>query len=466
MATLNGSPANGANLIYVKGAVEQLLERCATVLQSDGTEANLNQEAVHRFADEMAAQGLRVLALARRHIRPEQRQLSHGDVASGLTLLGLQGMIDPPRAEAVAAVRKCRTAGISVKMITGDHVLTAMAVAEQIGLGGHRDSRTEPVAVSGRDLDALSDDELRDVVERASVFARVAPEQKLRLVKALQSRRHVVAMTGDGVNDAPALKQADIGIAMGITGTDVAKGAADMLLTDDNFASIEAAVEEGRNVFENLTKFILWTLPTNLGEGLLIFVAICVGWTLPLLPVQVLYINMSTALLLGVFLAFEPKEGDLMERPPRGTKMPILTGSLIARVGLVTCLILAGVFGLFLWERHRGAGLAEARTAALNVIVMVETFYVLSCRSLTRSVFATGVSSNRWLLAGIIAMIAAQLVVTYVPLANRLLHTVPLPWDVWVRIVAIGAVTCVAVESDKWIRLRLRKREQARRESQ
>ena len=464
MATLNGSPADGTNLIYVKGAVERLLERCATVLQADGAETKLDQEAVRRVADEMAAQGLRVLAFASRHIHPEQRQLTHEDVASGLTLLGLQGMIDPPRTEAVAAVRKCRTAGISVKMITGDHVLTAKAVAEQIGLSGATDAET--VAVSGRDLDSLSDDELRDVAERASVFARVAPEQKLRLVKALQSRGHVVAMTGDGVNDAPALKQADIGIAMGITGTDVAKGAADMLLTDDNFASIEAAVEEGRNVFENLTKFIVWTLPTNSGEGLLILVAICMGWTLPLLPVQVLYINMSTALLLGLFLAFEPKEGDLMERPPRGPKMSILTGSLIMRIGLVTCLILVGVFGLFLWEEKRGASLAEARTTALNVIVLAETFYLLGCRSLTRSVFAVGVFSNWRLLVGIVAVMAAQLVVTYMPLANRLLHTAPLSWDVWTRIVAVGAMAGVVVEFDKWIRLRLGRRQQARKGSQ
>ena len=459
MATLHGPNEDGANLIYVKGAVERLLERCTTILQADGAETELDQEAVHRHTEEMAAQGLRVLAFARRHVHSEGQQLTH--VASGLTLLGLQGMIDPPRAEVVAAVHKCQTAGISVKMITGDHVLTAKAVAGQIGLSGAGDSKTELVAVSGQDLDRLSDIELSDVAERAAVFARVAPEQKLRLVRALQKRGHVVAMTGDGVNDAPALKQADIGIAMGIAGTDVAKGAADMLLTNDNFASIEAAVEEGRNVFDNLTKFIVWTLPTNFGEGLVILASIFIGVALPVLPVQVLYINMATALLLGLFLVFEPKEGDLMDRPPRDPKMPILTGSLITRIGLVACLILTGAFGLFLWEQQRGATLAQARTTAVNVIVMVETFYVFNCRSLTRSMFTVGVFSNGWLLAGVVAMMALQMVITYVPLANRLFHTAPLSWDVWMRIVAVGAVAYAVVEFEKWIRLRLRRRKSA-----
>jgi cation-transporting ATPase F len=458
MATLHRSREDGANLIYVKGAVERLFEACTATLQADGTETELDKEATRRTADEMASQGLRVLAFARRRVPPEQNRLTHGDVSGGLTLLGLQGMMDPPRAEAAAAVRKCQTAGINVKMITGDHVLTAQAVAGQIGLSGTRNSRTELLAVSGRDLELLPDDELSDVAERAAVFARVAPEQKLRLVKALQSRGHVVAMTGDGVNDAPALKQADIGIAMGLAGTDVAKGAADMLLTDDNFASIEAAVEEGRNVFDNLTKFIVWTLPTNFGEGLVILGAIFLGVALPVLPVQILYINMATALLLGLSLVFEPKEGDLMERPPRDPKLPLLTGSLIVRIGLVTGLILAAAFGLFLWEQQRGATLAEARTTAMNVIVLVEMFYLFSCRSLTRSMYSVGLFSNRWLLAGVAAMMAAQLAITYSPLVNRLFHTASLSWDVWVRIVGVGVVAYTVVEIEKGIRLKLQRR--------
>jgi magnesium-transporting ATPase (P-type) len=377
-------------------------------------------------------------------------------------LLGLQGMMDPPRAEAIAAVHKCRTAGICVKMITGDHLLTAKAVAEQIGLNGAGEGKAELVAVSGRDLDLLSDSELSDLAERAAVFARVVPEQKLRLVRALQSHGHVVAMTGAGVNDAPALKQADIGIAMGVAGTDVAKGVADMLRTDDNFASIEAAVEEGRNVFDNLAKFIVWTLPTNFGEGLVILAAIFMGVALPVLPVQALYINMATALLLGLFLVFEPKERHLMERPPRDPKRPILTGSLILRTALVTGLMLAGAFGLFLWEQQHGATLPEARTTAMNVIVVVETFYVFNCRSLTRSMYSVGLFSNRWLLAGVAAMVTAQLVITYLPLANRLFHTARISWDVRLRIVSMGAIAGTIVAFEKWVRARRRKRNPAR----
>ena len=254
-------------------------------------------------------------------------------------------MIDPPRPEAIAAVRRCRSAGIAVKMITGDHLATARAIARQIGLDDSRSRSCERPRTR-----EVSDDALADAAERTAVFARVAPEQKLLLVRALQSRGHVVAMTGDGVNDAPALKQADIGVAMGRGGTEVAKGAADMVLTDDNFASIEAAVEEGRGVFDNLTKFIVWMLPTNLGEAMIVLVAICLGVTLPALPLQLLWINMVTAVLLGLTLAFETKEPGLMERPPRDPRQPLLTFPLFMRTGLVSLLTLVGAFGLFVWE--------------------------------------------------------------------------------------------------------------------
>jgi Ca2+-transporting ATPase len=444
MATLH------PGVIYMKGAVERLLERCATALDEHGAEIPFDKEQARRVAEEMAAKGLRVLAFARRNAPPDQHRVHHKDVAGGLTFLGLQGMIDPPRPEAIAAVEKCRTAGIGVKMITGDHALTASAIARQMGLAG-----TNLVAVTGQELERLSDEDLPEVAERAAVFARVAPEQKLRLVRALQARGQIVAMTGDGVNDAPALKQADIGVAMGITGTDVAKGASDMVLTDDNFASIEGAVEEGRNVFDNLTKFIVWTLPTNFGEGLVILAAIFMGVVLPVLPVQLLYINMATALLLGLFLVFEPKENDLMQRPPRDPRQPILTGPLLVRIVLVSLMMLGGAFGLFLWEQQRGASLSEARTTAVNVVVFVELFYLFNCRSLTRSTFSLGVFSNRPLIAGVVVMIAAQLLITYVPVMNRLFHTAPLPWDVWVRILAVGVVAYAVVGLEKWIRLRL-----------
>ncbi len=452
MATLHGADRE-PKMIYIKGAVEALLERCAHALSEEGDRAPLDKALVLRNAEAMAARGLRVLAFARREMPSGQRDLEHEHVAAELTFLGLQGKLDPPRPEAIAAVAKCRAAGIRVKMITGDHALTAKAIAVQIGLG----SGAEVVALAGRDLEALTDEELADAADRASVFARVAPEQKLRLVKALQSRGHIVAMTGDGVNDAPALKQADIGVAMGITGTDVSKEAADMVLTDDNFASIEAAVEEGRGVFDNLTKFIVWTLPTNFGEGLVILAAIFAGATLPILPVQILWINMTTAILLGLMLVFEPKESEIMSRPPRDPKTPILTGWLQFRILLVALVLLAGCFTLFAWEQRRGASVAEARTVAVNLFVMVELFYLFNCRSFTRSMFAIGLFSNPWVIFGSLAMIALQLLFTYLPAMNALFHSAPIDLDAWWRIVAVAAFAHLVVGVEKTIANRMKR---------
>ncbi len=291
--------------------------------------------------------------------------------------------------------------------------------------------------------------------KRTAVFARVTPEQKLRLVEALQARGHIVAMTGDGVNDAPALRQANIGVAMGVAGTEVAKEAADIVLTDDNFASIEAAVEEGRGVFDNLVKFITWTLPTNIGEGLVILAAVFAGATLPILPVQILWINTTTAALLGLMLAFEPKEPGIMLRPPRDPRMPILTHILQPRIALVSAMLLAGSFGLFNWELSNGASLAEARTVAVIVFVMGELSYLFNCRSLTQSMFKLGVFANRWVVGGVTVMVTLQMLFTYMPAMNLMFNSAPIGLFSWFLILAVSLAIYGVIGLEKWLRLRM-----------
>jgi Ca2+-transporting ATPase len=449
-ATMHTAPGDG--VIYKVGALERLLDTCVNARGTGDSAATLDREGILRAAEGIAGRGLRVLALARRFVDAQLGKLEPADVANGFTFLGLQGMMDPPRPAAVEAVRKCQRAGIAVKMITGDHLATARVVAAQIGLHGRAENGLL-VAMSGRDLEKVTDDDLPGVADRTAVFARVAPEQKLRLVRALQACGHVVAMTGDGVNDAPALKQADIGVAMGIAGTDVAKGAASMILLDDNFASIEAAVEEGRGVFDNLTKFIVWTLPTNAGEAAVLIIAILFGTALPALPVQLLWVNLTTSIFLGLMLVFEPKETDLMTRPPRDPKRPLLTFALIMRTGLVSLIMLIGAFWLFFYEKSAaGESEAAARTAVINVIVLVEIAYLFSCRSLTRSQFSIGWFTNRWVIIGTLGMVAAQLAFTYVPVMNTLFHTAPLGTEAWGRIAFVALVAFIAVEFEKWIR--------------
>ena len=454
MATLHEGGNSAQRKLYVKGAAEVVLSKCVAVLDARGHQVPLDPAAARAGLKRLAAKGLRVLVLASADLARDVKSIAPADV-QGLTLLGFQGMLDPPRPEAIAAVRACQAAGIHVKMITGDHALTARAIARQIGLNGQDSTRPgSPLVLTGSELAQRSDAQLIDAAEQVAVFARVTPEQKLRLVRALQARGHIVAMTGDGVNDAPALKQADIGVAMGAAGTEVAKEAADMVLTDDNFATIEAAIEEGRGVFDNLTKFIVWTLPTNIGEGLVILAAIFAGTALPILPVQILWINMTTAVLLGLMLAFEPKEPDIMQRPPRDHQTPLLTGELIGRILLVSLILLVGAFGSFEWALGKGASDAYARTVAVNVFVMAEVFYLFNCRSLSKSMFQLGVFSNPWIWVGVASMVALQLLFTYAPFMNRMFHSVPLGLDAWWLILLTACVAYGVVGCEKWMRRR------------
>ncbi|SIT83888.1 cation-transporting P-type ATPase [Pontibacter indicus] len=464
MATLH---AGERPVIYLKGSVEAVLDRSNKALLPNGELGELDKAHIEKQVEQMAGAGLRVLAFAMLDSAEGQTQIDHEHTKSDLVFLGLQGMIDPPRKEAMEAVALCQRAGIDVKMITGDHAVTAAAIASQIGLQG-RQENGQLVAVTGKQLQQIGDQELPDLVEKTAVFARVAPEQKLRLVKALQSRDRVVAMTGDGVNDGPALKQANIGIAMGITGTDVAKDASDMVLTDDNFSSIEGAVEEGRGVFDNLTKFIVWTLPTNLGEALVVLLAVALSSQLPIKPVQLLWINMTTSVLLGLTLVFEPKEPGIMDRPPRASNQPLLTPKLIMRTLLVGVLMLIAAYGLFLYELNQSATLVEAQTVVTTVFVVVESYYLLNCRSLVRPVGQIGWFSNMWVYYGIGIMFLAQALFIYTPFMNMLFGSSPLDAMQVLRIFGAGAVVFTIVSVEKQIRFRLgnKRRAAAQRKKQ
>lgn len=455
-ALTEGENVAAERLVYAKGAVEVILEKCVATLDQSALLVPLDSAQVQHDAEAMAFRGLRVLAFARGSMTPGITSLGHEDVASGLTFLGLQGIIDPPREEAISAVRVCQGAGINVKMITGDHALTAAAIAAQVGLGQPcaDGGPAQDCVVTGRQLADYSDAQVIEAAERLAVFARVSPEQKLRLVEALQARGDVVAMTGDGVNDGPALKQADIGIAMGMAGTEVAKEAADMVLTDDNFATIAAAVEEGRGVFDNLTKIIVWALPTNVGGGLILLVAVLLGLALPILPVHVLWINTVTTSVLGLVLALEPKEPGIMNRPPRLPQAPILTRELAWRVFLVGLCILVGAFGLYELDLALGSDVAQARTVAVNAIVMIEVLYLFNCRSLTQSVFRLGALSNKWAAVGVVVMVLLQFLFTYAPFMNRLFLTAALDLADWARVLGVSLIAYLIVEGEKWARVR------------
>ena len=450
--------ADGRQVIYLKGSLERVLARCQQQLQADGSLAPLDAAAVETVAHRFAAEGLRLLAFAAAY--PEQGSDSlaalRDNQQDNLVFLGLQAMMDPPRAEAIDSVAACQQSGIRVKMITGDHALTAEAIARQIGIRGKQGEDGRLLAYTGAQLSAMDEATLYRVADEACVFARVAPEQKLQLVNALQQRGHVVAMTGDGVNDAPALRQADIGVAMGITGTEVAKEAADMVLTDDNFASIRAAVEEGRGVYDNLIKFITWILPTNLGQGLVIMLAVLIGATLPVLPVQALWLNMTTAVFLGLMLAFEPKEAGIMARPPRDPDTAILSREMVSRILMISLFLLVGAFWLFQWALEAGRSVEEARTLAVTLFVVVQSFYLINCRSLNLSAFQVPPLSNPWVPLGIVLMMASQLLFIYSPTMNMLFQSAPILWQDWLLILGYGLLVFLLIEGEKslWVRSR------------
>lgn len=451
MATLHHR-SDGTDLALAKGAAERVVELCSGWMLADGTVEPLDRARVAGAVDDLAGRGLRVLATAVA-FDLEADDFTTAGLDQHLVLTGLQAMMDPPRPSVVAAITACHAAGIEVKMITGDHETTASAIADELGLD-HRPPADRRV-LTGAELSELPEAGYAEAVSRTGVFARVSPEEKLRLVESLQAGGHVVAMTGDGVNDAPALRRADIGIAMGRGGTDVAKDAADMVLVDDDFATIEAAVEEGRGVFDNLTKFIVWTLPTNMGEGLVILVAILLGSTLPIVPTQILWINMTTAVVLGLTLAFEPREAGIMRRPPRAPDRPLMTATLIWRTTLVASLLVVAAWWIFSTEQARGADLDHARTAAVNVFVAVQVGYLFSCRSLTGASWRLGLFSNQWILGGVLLQVAAQAALTYLPFMNRVFSTAPIGADVWLRIVAAAVVISVVIAADKFVALRL-----------
>ena len=429
----------GQRMIHVKGAPERVLGMCARI----------DVARWHDRADALARRGLRVLALAERAWGEDR--IDPAALEGDLHFLGLVGLIDPPRPEAIAAVAECRAAGIRVKMITGDHAGTAAAIAAQIGLENPRR------VLTGAALDGLDDAQLSLEVGDVDVFARTSPEHKLRLVRALQADGLSVAMTGDGVNDAPALKRADAGIAMGLKGSEAAKEAADLVLADDNFASIAAAVREGRTVWDNLRKVISWTLPTNAGEAMVVVAALLAGLALPVTAVQILWVNLITAITLGLALAFEPTEAGTMTRPPRPRDAPILTGELVWHVALVSILFLAAVFGVFTYALDRGHSLALAQTMAMNTLVVLEIFHLFFVRNLHgTSLTWDAVRGTKVVWSVVVAIVIAQFAVTYLPPLQAALGTRPVPLADGFLIVGVGLAFFALLEIEKQIRLGLR----------
>jgi calcium-translocating P-type ATPase len=445
MATLNHDH-HGHQQIFVKGAPEQLLAMCSQQLGKHSNEP-LDAAFWQQQIDALAADGMRVLAFASRPAQRGDVELDFEDVSDGLCLIGVAGMIDPPREEAIAAVADCHAAGIRVKMITGDHALTASAIARQLGL------RNSSRVITGVELDALDEVALTALVQEVDVFARTSPEHKLRLVRALQADGEVVAMTGDGVNDAPALKRADVGVAMGRKGSEAAREAAEIVLLDDNFATIAAAVRAGRTVYDNLKKSIVFFLPINGGEAGSLVVALLAGLTLPITAVQILWVNMVSSVALAMSLAFEPAEPDVMQRPPRPAAEKLLNGLLVWRIVLVSTLFLAGIFAMFSWAVARGYSLELARTLAVNTLVVMEVFYLFAVRYLdSPSITLRGVMGTPVVWISVAAVVVLQLMFTYAPFMHRFFASEPVALLDGVRVVAVGVLALLILELEKRVR--------------
>jgi calcium-translocating P-type ATPase len=445
MATLNTTPA-GARRILLKGAPDRLLDRCQHELGADGQIQPLERAFWEAQIEQLSGQGLRVLAAAARETHPQQGELTMSDLDVDMVFLGLIGIIDPPRPEAIAAIRSCHRAGIRVKMITGDHAGTARAIGIEMGLG----SADSLKVVTGTELEAANDTELQRLAQTGDIFARTSPEHKLRLVQALQAGGEVVAMTGDGVNDAPALKRADVGVAMGIKGTEASKEAAEIVLADDNFSSIEHAIEEGRTIYDNLRKSILFILPTNGAQGLVMLGAVVLGITLPLAPVQILWVNMIVSVTLALSLAFEPAEPGVMDRPPRRLGASLMGSVMLSRVATVSILVGGASMLTFEFERWIGTELNAARTAAVTTLVVAQAFYLFNSRFLEASALnRQHWFTNRavWIAVGILVLL--QLSFVYLPFMQNWFGTAPLELRHWIVAMVVGLVVFLVIEAQK-----------------
>ncbi len=440
MATLHKH--RGKKIIFVKGAPERVLDMCIEDIQGEKIKAS----EILNIASNFAQEGLRVLAFAYKIASDETEELTHREIES-LTFVGLQGMIDPPRPEVISAIDGCKKAGIRVVMITGDHSVTAVAIAKKLGIGSG-----DYKVLAGKDIEALSDRELFNKVKDISVYARVSPQHKLRITQQLLKHGDIVAITGDGVNDAPALKAAHIGIAMGKSGTDVAKEASDMVLTDDNFASIFAAVEEGRVVYENIKKVTLFLVSCGFGELVAIIVTILIGYPIPYIPAQILWLNLVTNGLQDIALAFEPAEKGILARPPRNPEEGILSSLMIQRTFLMGMVLAAGTLFIFISNLNSGVPLGRARTLALTTMVFFQFYQAFNCRSEKQSIFTTSPFSNPFLLYSMIAAFLAQLSVIYVPALQWVFRTEPITINEWLQILMVSVTVIIVVEIDKWIR--------------